>query len=76
MNDYKREKNYIEKEFVQKFRRDIIKITPVIKINNKKENIIGHTAPFPKEIPEMAIRFFSGVGDLVVDIFNGSGTSC
>ena len=24
----------------------------------------------------MAIRYYSGVGDLVVDIFNGSGTSC
>ena len=24
----------------------------------------------------MAIRYFSGINDLVVDIFNGSGTTC
>ena len=36
---------------------------------------MGHTAPYPEDIPEMAIRYYSGVGDLVVDIFSGSGTT-
>lgn len=75
MNDYKVGNNYIDKEFIQKWRRDIVKITPVIKINSKGENKLGHTAPYPEAIPEMAIRYYSGVGDLVVDIFNGSGTT-
>lgn len=76
MNAYKTKENFIDKDFIQKWRRDIVKINPVIKINSKGKNTLGHTAPFPEDIPEMAIRFYSGVGDLVVDIFNGSGTSC
>src|SRR5699024_7330131 len=57
------------------FRRDIVKINPVIKINSKGQNTIGHTAPFPIDIPEYAIRFFSGVNDTVLDMFMGSGTT-
>lgn len=75
MNNYQTDDNFIEKEFVQKWRRDIVKINPVIKINPKGENKLGHTAPYPEDIPEMAIRYYSGVGDLVVDIFMGSGTT-
>ena len=75
MNNYQSDDNFIDKEFIQKWRRDIVRINPVIKINSKGENKIGHTAPYPTDIPEMAIRYYSGVGDLVVDIFNGSGTT-
>lgn len=75
MNDYQVEQNYIEEEFVAKWRRDIVKINPVIKINSKGENTLGHTAPFPEDIPEMAIKYFSGKGDIVLDMFAGSGTS-
>ena len=50
-------------------------ITPVIKINADGENTIGHTAPYPEEIPELAIRYYSGVGDTVLDCFMGSGTT-
>ena len=45
--------NEEEEEFIKKWRRDIIKISPVIKINSKGENTLGHTAPFPEEIPEV-----------------------
>lgn len=75
MNNYQTNDNFIEKEFIQKWRRDIVKINPVIKINSKGENKLGHTAPYPTDIPEMAIRYYSGIGDLVVDIFSGSGTT-
>lgn len=75
MNAYQTEENEIPQELLRKWRRDIIKITPVIKTNCKGVNIIGHTAPFPEDIPEMAIRFFSGVGDIVCDPFIGSGTT-
>lgn len=75
MNNYQTNDNFIEKEFIQRWRRDIVRINPVIKINSKGENKLGHTAPYPTDIPEMAIRYYSGVGDLVVDIFNGSGTT-
>lgn len=75
MENYKKEENFIPKYFVNIFRRDIVKINPVIKINCKGENIKNHSAPYPELIPEMAIRYFSGVGDTVVDIFHGSGTT-
>ncbi|MDR3274708.1 MAG: site-specific DNA-methyltransferase [Endomicrobium sp.] len=65
----------IEQEFIKKWRRDIIKINPVIKINSKGENKLGHTAPFPIEIPEMAIRLFSYSNEIVLDPFGGSFTS-
>lgn len=65
----------IEEDFIKRYRRDIIKINPVIKINSKGENKLGHTAPFPLDIPEMAIRFFSYAGELVLDPFGGSMTT-
>lgn len=65
----------IEEDFIKRYRRDIIKINPVIKINSKGENKLGHTAPFPIDIPEMAIRFFSYPGELVLDPFGGSMTT-
>jgi len=76
MDDYQTDENLIDKNFVKKWRRDIVQINPVIKINNKGNNTLGHTAPYPEDIPEMAIRYYTGVGDLVVDMFAGSGTSC
>ena len=65
----------IDKDFVYSWRRDIKKINPVIKINCKGENIAGHTAPFPSEIPEFAVKMFSYLGEKVLDPFSGLGTS-
>ena len=36
---------------------------------------VDHPAPFPAEIPDRLINFCSNVGDLVLDLFNGSGTT-
>ncbi len=36
----------------------------------------GHPAPFPIELAERVIKLFSFTGDLVVDPFCGSGTTC
>ena len=68
--------NIIPYDLIKNWRRDIHKLTPVIKINNKKENKLGHTAPFPSGIPEMSIQYFSYKGDTVLDMFGGSFTSC
>ena len=65
----------ITKSFIEKWRKDIVKFPPVIKINSKGKNILGHTAPFPEYIPEFAIRMFSYKGDIVLDPFAGSFTS-
>ena len=67
--------NAIELDFIKRWRRDIIKLGPVIKINSKGDNTVGHTAPFPPDIPEMAIKMFSYVGEKVLDPFAGSFTS-
>src|SRR5699024_2162477 len=74
-NKYQIKENLIDEDFAYLFRKDIVRINPVIKINSKKENILGHTAPFPKEIPKFAICFYSGIGDTVLDMFMGSGTT-
>lgn len=67
--------NEIEKDFIYAWRRDIKTINPVIKINSKGQNTLGHTAPFPKEIPEFAVKMFSYKGERVLDPFMGLGTS-
>lgn len=75
MQDYQTDENKINEGLIKKWRRDIIKINPVVKVNSKGVNIIGHSAPFPKDIPEMAIQFFTGKNDLILEPFAGSGTS-
>lgn len=37
---------------------------------------IGHPAPFPMALAERVIRLYSYVGDVVLDPFVGSGTTC
>ena len=41
----------------------------------KTVGIKGHPARFPQGIPEFFIKFLTDEGDLVVDIFGGSGTT-
>ena len=75
MNELQTADNLISSDLLSRWRRDIVQITPVIKINSKGENIIGHTAPFPSEIPAYAVQVFTGVGETVMDPFAGSFTS-
>lgn len=37
---------------------------------------VGHPAPFPVELAERVIRLYSYVGDVVLDPFVGSGSTC
>jgi site-specific DNA-methyltransferase (adenine-specific) len=37
---------------------------------------VGHPAPFPEELAARVVRLFSYVGDVVLDPFAGSGTTC
>ncbi|MHA2495031.1 MAG: DNA-methyltransferase [Candidatus Hodarchaeales archaeon] len=50
-------------------------IPPKIKISSRGNNILGHLAPFPEEIPYRLIKLFTFRGDTVVDPFLGSGTT-
>lgn len=75
-NEENRKENIINHDLVKKWRRDVIKFSPVIKIGRGGVNKLGHTAPFPEDIPEMAVNFFTYKGELVLDPFAGSFTSC
>ena len=75
MNELQTDDNRVDNDLLQRWRRDIVNFPPVIKINAKGENILGHTAPFPPEIPAYAVRAFSGVGETVLDPFAGSFTT-
>ena len=37
---------------------------------------VGHPAPFPLELPHRCIKLYTYPGDLVIDPFAGSGTTC
>lgn len=37
---------------------------------------IGHPAPFPVELPHRLINLYTYEGDVVLDPFCGSGTTC
>jgi site-specific DNA-methyltransferase (adenine-specific) len=37
---------------------------------------VGHPAPFPIELAARAIKLFSYKGDVILDPFNGVGTTC
>jgi len=66
----------IPESLIKKWRKDIVSFPPVIKINSKGENILGHTAPFPEDIPEMAILYYTYPSEIVLDPFAGSFTTC
>jgi len=40
-----------------------------------KDNVDGHIAPFPDELPHRCIKLYSFVGETVLDPFGGSGTT-
>lgn len=67
--------NEIDEFTLSKWRRDIVKFPPVIKIDQNGNNRVGHSAPFPKDIPEMSIKYFSYEGERVLDPFAGSLTT-
>ncbi|MBN2153867.1 MAG: site-specific DNA-methyltransferase [Candidatus Lokiarchaeota archaeon] len=54
---------------------NVQKFSPVIKIGRGGINKYGHTAPFPPELPMLAISCFTNPGDLVFDPYSGSGTT-
>ncbi len=75
MTGLQRAHNFVDEDLLRMWRRDIVKLAPVIKINSKGHNTLGHTAPFPREIPEYAVRVFSGMEESVLDPFAGSFTT-
>ncbi len=60
----------------ENWNKNIVNFKPVFKINCNGENILGHTAPFPEDIPNFVARVFTrSKNDIVLEPFAGSGTS-
>lgn len=72
---YSKNRNQVKKDTIK--RDDFINWTKSIwtfpAVNAKK---IGHPAPFPVELPHRLINLYSYEGDVVLDPFCGSGTTC
>jgi len=58
-------------------RDDFIKHTKSIwSFATERASRVNHPAPFPVELPKRCIELYSFVGDVVLDPFNGSGSTC
>jgi site-specific DNA-methyltransferase (adenine-specific) len=44
--------------------------------STERASRVNHPAPFPVELPKRCIEMYSFVGDVVLDPFNGSGSTC
>jgi DNA modification methylase len=75
MTSLDNDENRIPVDLLNRWRRDVVRLNPVIKINSHGKNMRGHSAPFPDDIPRMAISFFTGKGETVIDPFAGSFTT-
>lgn len=67
---YKGETDLTKEEFVE-WTNGLWTFAP-----EKKQKQIGHPAMFPEELPKRLIKMLSWKNALVVDIFNGAGTTC
>jgi site-specific DNA-methyltransferase (adenine-specific) len=72
---YSKDKKQPKKDTIE--RDDFIQWTKSVwtfpAVNAKR---IGHPAPFPIELPHRLINLYSYEGDVVLDPFCGSGTTC
>lgn len=66
---YKGETDLTKEEFVE-WTNGLWSFAP-----EKRQKQFGHPAMFPEELPKRLIKMFSWKGALVVDIFNGAGTT-
>jgi len=66
----------VSKKLPKEWKTNIAPFSPVIKINSKGENTLGHTAPFPEDIPRFVAKVFTQTADdIVLEPFAGSGTT-
>jgi modification methylase len=57
--------------------REFLEFTrSVWKFPAERAGLIGHPAPFPVELPYRLIQLYTFDGEVVLDPFNGSGTTC
>jgi len=73
--DYKRHRapgkeDTISREEFLEFTRSVWRFPP------ESARRVGHPAPFPEELPYRCIQLYTFTGDVVLDPFAGSGTTC
>lgn len=54
---------------------NVRRFSPVYKIVSGGINTYGHSAPFPRDIPEMSTLCFTNESEIILDPFSGSGTT-
>lgn len=64
-----------EQEIPEAWKNFVVDFMPVFKINSKGKNTVGHTAPYPEDIPRFVAKVFGKPGKFIMDPFLGSGTS-
>jgi DNA modification methylase len=74
INSYEHCIIFAKNKFTKMKSTQVKKIDSVKKINSKGKNIVGHTAPYPEEIPELLIPFLNKKST-IVDPYLGSGTT-
>ena len=68
MSERRKEKNIIPPDVIDRWSSGVVQINPAIKDGGKKRYL-------PGEVAEMAMLFYSGVGDVVLDPFSGVGAT-
>ena len=68
MSERRKEKNIIPPDVIDRWSSGVVQINPAIKDGGKKRYL-------PGEVAEMAMLFYSGVGDVVLDPFSGVGAA-
>jgi len=72
---FKREKKQGKEDTIT--RDEFLEFTrSVWKFQPKSAKRVGHPAPFPEELPYRCIQLYTFKGDVVLDPFVGSGTTC
>ena len=68
MNSCKTGENIIPAEMIDKWSRGVVQIAPMFSEESKQRHLFS-------EVAEMAVMFYSGVGDVVLDPFSGTGSA-
>lgn len=70
-------KKAIDSEETDLTKEEFLEFTKSIwSFNTESPRRVGHPAPFPEILPYRCIKLYSYPGDLIVDPFVGSGTTC
>jgi site-specific DNA-methyltransferase (adenine-specific) len=77
--DYERQESAVGSGFgatmVNCTGHDLVLPSNVLHLSAETSNV-GHSAAFPRALPQFFIKLFTTVGDLVLDPFAGVGTTC